>query len=234
VVRGAASVLVGLAITLAVAAWPAHSPPEPDLGPFDDETIARLSDQARSVTLPIEAVRCGNSIAGNAVVVDDGVLTNRHLVEQANAVLLRTSPVVTELASGAEGSGLAAIDLAALRWPRAHPEDGGATATLAADDPAVGDAVLLAAWIDGRFRVIPGRVHAYTAGAAYGTGLAMLLEPATEPGFSGGPVFDQRGELVGLLRAVDSTTELAIAVPASGIHEWRRMELSRGEAASCR
>ena len=208
-----------------------------DDGTLDRRTVEALTDRAAAVTLPIAGVGCDRTIAGNAVYVDEVLLTNRHLVERSVSVQVGSfvgEPLVT-----ADGRDIraASVDLGIVRPPSPDLSIDlpfGPAAPLATRDPDPGEAVLLAAWIDGRLHTIVGRVHAYTTGGAHGDGLAMLLEPATEPGFSGGAVLDRRGDVVGILRAVDATTDLAVAVPASDIHEWRRLALRRVEPPTCR
>ena len=178
-------------------------------------------------------------MTGSGVIVDGAVITNRHLVE--GAVDIRYRQAATGLI-GRVGWALvdgAGPDLATLvPAPPPGSADGetadgaaadGAVAdravagvARAAGDPPVGEPVIVAASVGGVLVVDVGRIHAYTSGSAYGPGRVMLLEPATSPGYSGGPVLDRNGEIVAVLRAVDTATGLAVAVPASEITTWHR------------
>ncbi|MGI9616464.1 MAG: trypsin-like peptidase domain-containing protein [Acidimicrobiales bacterium] len=193
---------------------------------FDDATVASLRAHAGSITSPLTAVGCGRSLGGNAVRVDGELLTNRHLADGVTVTVPsgRVDTAFVARSASAEPP----LDLALLG------EGGGnGEGRLATADPVPGEPVLLAAWIDGVFVTLVGRVHTYTSGGAYGPDVVMLLEPETQPGFSGGPVLDRSGQVVGLLRATDSTTSLAIAVPASTIGEWRDLAKRPAEAPRC-
>lgn len=216
-------------LVLSAAATALFAPSTTELVPFDEATVDTLRAHAGSITSPLTAVGCRRSLGGNAVAIDGELLTNRHLAEGA-AVIVPSGRVDTSFVATGRGSVEAPIDLALL----GNGSGGGrGDGRLATADPVPGEPVLLAAWIDGVFVTTVGRVHAYTSGGAYGADVVMLLEPETQPGFSGGPVLDRNGHVVGLLRAADSTTSLAIAVPASTIGEWREMAMRPAEPPPC-
>lgn len=226
--RGVAAMVGWLVLGAAATAVFMPSRTEPEPVSFDDATVAGLRAHAESITSPLTAVGCGRSLGGNAVSLDGELFTNRHLADGV-AVTVPSGRVDTAFVATQSPLAEAPIDLALLGSDGERDGEG----RLASADPVPGEPVLLAAWIDGVFVTTVGRVHAYSFGGAYGPGTVMLLKPETRPGFSGGPVLDRNGDVVGLLRAADSTTSLAIAVPASTIGEWREMAKRPAEAPRC-
>ncbi len=205
-------------------------------GDLDQSTIDDLRSLAAEVTIPLVASGCDRTMLGNSVVIDGDVITNRHLVNGAAGVSVGSQLTVASIEVGSSGSDLDDLDLAMLRVTSRRPGDRAAPvrgARLAAEDPPPAAPVLVAAWIDGSLRTVAGRVHAYTAGQAYGSGLVMLLEPAVDAGFSGGTIFDSEGNVVGLVRAFESNTSLTVAVPASDIHAWRTVAKAQVISPSC-
>ena len=93
---------------------------------------------------------------------------------------------------------------------------------------------MLAGWVDHDYRWIEGRVQFEGAGAAYGVdGDVLLIDPASTFGFSGGPVLDASGRVVGVLHAVDQVTDLSLAVPVSAVREWLEMDVQQAPATRC-
>lgn len=212
--------------------------PEAGPTPLDQPTIDELRALATSITMPLVTVGCSHTISGNAVATEGGLVTNRHLVDEAARVTVSAAPLpaTARVEIGSTGSGAASEDLAAISAGPTGERGGlptGGQAGLADHDPLVGTPVLLAGWREGTLHAIEGRVHAYTFGGSYGPGEVMLLEPMVEIGFSGGPVLDRNGEIVGILRAIDPTTSLTLAIPASTIHAWQHVEKKQVGAATC-
>ena len=87
--------------------------------------------------------------------------------------------------------------------------------------PAPGEPVLLIGYSGGQGpAVIQAEVHQHVEGAAYGSAAkVLLLNQPVGPGFSGGPVVDRSGRVVGILRATDTVTGLSVAIPSANISE---------------
>jgi S1-C subfamily serine protease len=145
--------------------------------------------------------------------------------------------------SGSGGSG-GDVDLAVFPvesidvggfGPSAQTPEGSERGLMLADvDAAVGAEVVMVGRGDGQLRWRRGRVHLYTTGGPYGAaGTVMLIDPATTFGYSGGPVLDGSGRVVGILRALDLTTGLAVAIPVSDLASWLRNDVERTASTSC-
>jgi len=91
--------------------------------------------------------------------------------------------------------------------------------SLADTDAAAGQNVAMLGFAFGETLHTPTvRVQAMTEGLPYGyQGQVLLLDGLTVAGFSGGPVINSVGEVVGMLAGYDHATELAIAVPVSSL-----------------
>ncbi len=138
------------------------------------------------------------SAMGTAVAVGpDIVVTARHVVEPAGArgrvMLTRADGAVVQAGFVARSS---SIDLAVLRVPVGflQPRE------LATDIPHMGARVqadgargTVIRRVGGAVALVPFRL------AGYGTGFVADLPPI--PGFSGGPVIDPQGRIVGLIAA---------------------------------
>ena len=188
-------------------------------GQLDAADVAR---GARPAVHRVGTDGCWGSMTGSGFVIDDGrLVTNRHLVDGARsaAVAGETVPVVAvdeahDLALGRFGDGPAL--------------------SLSAANAAVGTPVVLAGWVGDEYRWLDGRVHLYGPGPSYGTlGTVMLVEPQTALGFSGGPVLDRRGQVVGVLYGFDRTTELSLAIPVSTVRSWLENKPNGGPTTSC-
>lgn len=128
--------------------------------------------------------------------------------------------------------GASAVDAAAEQWANRVGE----AALDWADEPAVaGQPVLLAGYGGGRtLTILDAVVHAVVDGRVYGNeGPVLLLDRPIVAGFSGGPVVDRHGRVVGILRAFDSVTGLTIATPSAMMVDISRSPNKQVEPSSC-
>lgn len=207
------AVVALLLATLAPLAWSARAPDGQVGSPLTTDELSLLERLAAAATVEVSASGCSGLSIGSGFGIDGGVVTNRHLVSgaaEANVQrgdALHRAPVVA-----VHGD----LDLAVLAGV------GGPDLPLALDRPRVGTPVVIA----GRPRagpvvVRPSSVHLYGDGATWGMGgVVMLLDAATGPGWSGGPVLDRDGRVVAVLAARDHATGLALAVPVDELQRW--------------
>jgi S1-C subfamily serine protease len=177
-------------------------------------------------------------VVGSAFVIAEGfAVTNAHVVSG-----LRPGGRVELVASGsgqARGVGrLVAIssrmDLAVLAVPA-----GFAPHVAATDAPRIAGLAVIAAGIDAggsqrglpRFEVSGRVLNPRNDSTGFGPGLVARL-PGVRPGFSGGPVFDRAGRLVGMIAAIRPARAAAASLPmaASGFAPTQRRAPAAEEA----
>ncbi|MCP5033630.1 MAG: trypsin-like peptidase domain-containing protein [Actinomycetia bacterium] len=218
------------------------------IGPIESGQASEIAEGAAPAVVTVRADGCGVSTAGSGFVVDGMVVTNRHLVAGAEVIRidgLGSSPGQTVMAGAAATN----LDLAIIPVGGRVGGDsadgldsqglgtgGGVPVglSLAETDPPVGAGVVMVGRGDGQQRWLAGQVHLYTTGEPYGgVGTVMLVDPAAAFGYSGGPVLDSNGRVVGILRALDRSTGLAIAIPVSELESWLYGDLDRDPSTSC-
>lgn len=157
----------------------------------------------------ITARRCGDEIRGSGVIVDGRVLTNRHVVEGARALVLTTSDGEAHDVTNIETSG--GLDLARLNAPGLT--DGVALATSA---PPVDSTVRLAGFPGGReFVAREATVVDLVRGVVpVDPPVATHLDVTVVPGESGSALIDSDGLLAGLLYAKATADGGGLAIDA--------------------
>ncbi|MDP9021627.1 MAG: serine protease [Actinomycetota bacterium] len=111
-----------------------------------------------------------------------------------------------------------AHDLALLRTSRSlrHP------VAFARHPPRTGEIVRVAGYpLGGQFTAMKGIVVDQLQGPVLGEPSNVLrVKAVVLPGYSGGPVLNARGELVGVVYALGRDTRYALAIPASSVARW--------------
>jgi S1-C subfamily serine protease len=215
--------------------------------PLDAQQAAAIAEGASGATVTVSGEGCGHSVAGTGFLVEGRVVTNRHLVVDAEVVrvdgLAVRSQALEPTVTVAADIDLAVIPAEGVYGDGAEAPEGGTVdqasssvtgLTLAGADAPVGAEVVMVGRGDGQRRWQRGRVHLYTTGGPYGaTGTVMLIDPAASFGYSGGPVLDGDGRVVGILRAMDLSTGLAIAIPVSDLSSWLYNDVDMPASTSC-
>jgi S1-C subfamily serine protease len=152
----------------------------------------------------------GRFIGSATAIAPDRLLTNRHVVGD-RAVLDATGPDGRTQPARVVARGRDAdVALVALGAPTASP------AAPRLDVPPAGETLVVSGAIAGQRQSGAGRVAAHQAGA----GLRAAMLPVA-PGYSGGPVLDSEGRLVGIV----------MAAAAGSLAEARQLAATRaGEA----
>ncbi len=217
-VLGAA--FVAAALVASCAAVPTHPGPLPtDYVPSAEPTVdpaqGNLSPdgftQAQRMTVRVRNVGCDYLKTGTGFAYDGHTLiTNRHVIEDTRDLQITTYDGRTVEVTAASATTVA--DLAIITID----ESLGVGAVLAQQDPVEGDAVSVVGYPNGgRLTTVTGVVLGTTAdplGAALGSVLATTAP--VEPGSSGSPVLNERGEVVGVIYAKNDS-EQSFMVPVS-------------------
>jgi S1-C subfamily serine protease len=187
------------------------TPAAVDLTGLDNQVAA--DRQAREVTLRIRALECGGVGVGSAVAVGPRLLaTNKHVVEGANELEVQTW----------DGRAIRvhAIEIAAeqdLALVRVNAELPRQAAT--APDAREGEAVSAVGFPGGGpFRRSAGTVVDYVDGTVFEeAGRIMRITAPLRPGNSGGALLNERGELIGVVFAIERATRYGLAIPGSSV-----------------
>ncbi|MCP5026613.1 MAG: trypsin-like peptidase domain-containing protein [Actinomycetia bacterium] len=193
------------------------------LGPLADQAAGGSQASPAALLSPEGAIRaaafrvdtrgCGRFGGGTAVATTEGVLTNRHVAEAAS--VLTVAGVSATGRSLADGMDAALIGMAA---PWSGPE-----LELADVLPAEGVEVLVAGYPGGGpLEVARGRVLSHSDQEYWGGGSGPLLivDVQVSPGWSGGPVVDLDGRMVGIVRGSETSTGVTVVEPSTALLEW--------------
>ncbi len=211
------------------------------LQPLSAEEREHLVELLMAATVRVSATGCGHKVTGSGFVVDEMVVSNNHVVGDAYEFTIdRPLTSAWGPATVPVSASYPTIDLAI--GPVSGIEPGGsavgvarAALTFSSNSPIAGEPVLVAGYGGGRdLSVVHAQVQGVVDGTAYGNeGSVLLLDGSTVAGFSGGPVIDRSGGVIGVLRAYDSLTGLAIATPATMVLDAVRSNSMQYQGNTC-
>jgi S1-C subfamily serine protease len=193
---------------VAIGETPAVQTPTPGattLSPDGFRTTERVAVRVRNVG-------CGGVSTGSGFAVSEDVLvTNRHVVAGAETMQVSTYDGQDLLVETA-GSAIVA-DLAIVRTRSALP----AAVTLAEADPEPGDPVEVVGYPGGgRLTSSTGTVLGYEADPLNANaGQIIVTDARAEPGSSGSPMYNESGQVVGVVYAATEDATRSLAVPVS-------------------
>lgn len=167
--------------------------------------------QAQRMTVRVRNVGCTQLKTGTGFAYDGHTLiTNRHVIENTRELQVTTYDGRTVEVTAASATTVA--DLAIITID----ESIGVGAVLAQQDPIEGDPISVVGYPKGgRLTTVTGVVLGSTSdplGAALGSVLATSAP--VEPGSSGSPVLNERGEVVGVIYAKNDSAQ-SFMVPVS-------------------
>ena len=166
---------------------------------------------AQRMTVRVRNVGCDALKTGTGFAVDAHTLvTNRHVIEDTKELQVTTYDGRTIDVTAASATAVA--DLAIVTTEQSI----GGFSALAQEDPAEGDAITVIGYPLGRkLTTVSGVVLGSIAdplGAALGTVMATTAQ--VEPGSSGSPVLNEKGEVVGVIYAKNES-EQSFMIPVS-------------------
>jgi len=198
-------------LVVAVGCVAGPSAPRVDTGPIEPDRI-----DPRSYTVRIRSANCEGLGTGSGFLLDDRtIVTNRHVVEGSDQLEVETFEGQSLTVSVASQGQLA--DLAIVRVETAMDTSMGTHARLAPENPGPGTAIRAFGYPrGGPLKVTEGEVEDYKVDPRLGNlSKVMRSEVAIEPGNSGGPVIDDDGLVVGVVYAVEVSTEKSLIVPVA-------------------
>lgn len=166
---------------------------------------------AQRMTVRVRNVGCHSLKTGTGFAVDAHTLvTNRHVIEDSKELQVTTYDGRTIDVTAASATAVA--DLAIITTEQSI----GGFAVLAQADPLEGDAITVIGYpLGGKPTTVTGVVLGSVAdplGAALGT--VMVTTASVEPGSSGSPVLNEKGEVVGVIYAKNESDQ-SFMVPVS-------------------
>ncbi len=217
---------VVVALVAAVLVGCVEPPPEleepDDLAAIEELDLPEVAAdsllrRAEEVTVRIRTLGCRQFGTGSGFVLPGGVVvTNRHVVDEPREVTVNTwdgRSIEADVSGVATDSDLAILQLgdgtglpeAELRTTPIEPGE----QILAVGYPGGGPST-----------VSPGQVRGFVDGEVFGeTADVIQIDAEIRQGSSGGPVLDMEGRVVGVVFALDSSTGLGFAVPATELLE---------------
>lgn len=159
----------------------------------------------------VESVLCDGKATGSGFFISDHELvTNRHVVTGGRQVSVETA-----------GNGSLAVDAVfvspGLDAAVLHVDAVGVDPLALGNDPLPGDD----AWVvgfprGGALRVTTGRVVDEVQGSKYGvSGQVIRTRAEADPGNSGGPLLNRRGQVAGIVFGVEYASGWTLAIPVS-------------------
>lgn len=169
---------------------------------------------ARELTLRVRASGCGTVATGSGfAIARRAFVTNRHVIADAAKIQVNTwdgRSLRATVSRVAYYSDLALVIV---------DEDLPTVGILSSRDAQAGEQVTIVGYpLGGQQAFGTGSVIDYVIGANLGDDTrVMRLSADVQPGNSGGPVLDGRGEVTGVVYAVELATRHALAIPASAV-----------------
>lgn len=191
------------------------SGPAPTASPDDDEWEPGGFSRAERVAVRVRNVGCGGVSTGSGFALSPNQLvTNRHVVAGATTLQVSTFDGQDLLVDTA-GAGLVA-DIAIVETRSALP----AAVTLAEENPHVGDAIEVVGYPGGgRLTTTSGQVVAYEPDPLNSNaGEVIVTDAPAERGSSGSPLYNEDGDVVGVVYAATRDGRHSLAVPVETLN----------------
>lgn len=186
--------------------------------------------RAERVAVRVRNVGCGGVSTGSGFALSPNQLvTNRHVIAGATTLQVSTFDG-QDLLVDAAGAGLVA-DIAIVDTGSTLP----AAVSLAEENPEAGDAVEIVGYPGGgRLTTTSGRVVSYEPDPLNANaGQVIVTDAPAERGSSGSPLYDEDGDVVGVVYAATSDGQHSLAVPVETLRELLDDESFTDELPPC-
>jgi S1-C subfamily serine protease len=176
-----------------------------------------LQEELRAATFRIRNLSAvGTGTGAGFAIGSHLIVTNRHVVERADPLEVTTwdgRPLEVDVADLAEGH-----DLALLTTVRTLQKRLG----FASSQARRGDLVHLIGYpLGGPFSLIRGLIIDQVDGQPFEDSSHVLrIKAVVLPGYSGGPILDARGQVVGVIYAQGRASRNVLAIPVSSLTHW--------------
>ncbi len=219
-----------LATLAALSSAACVSPPAEDAASTTSSTDTRPAVDPRAYTVRIRATSCEGVGVGSGFLLDSHtIVTNRHVVEGAEKLAVETFLGDELTVDVASQGGLA--DLAVVKVEKGI----GQNAHLAPADPSTGTRIRAFGYPrGGPMKITRGRVDDYVSDIRLGNlGKVMRSDVDIQPGNSGGPVLDEQDRVVGVVYAIERSTNLSLIVPVSTLADLLQEEKDLEPVEGC-
>lgn len=207
--------------------WQLVPVPAPEAGGRIALSAGEAEEAARRLALQVHTTTCAGAVRGSGFAAGYTTLvTNQHVVAGGSDVrFIRHDGLSLEAGVTAAAH---TQDLVIVTLDRPIPD----VVTLAERDPSPGQPVLVAGFpFGGPLQLTRGQVLDYVL--ERNGELVLRLTAAVAPGSSGSPVFDDSGQVVGVIYATEITTGHALAVPITALRSMLADPPQALPAASC-
>lgn len=201
----------GVGVAGVAGVVPANDGSEPAI---DDPLSPTVEATARLATVRVAGRNCDGRLLGSGFLLAEGLVSSEHLVTDAVEAKIDQpiQPVIGSVERRSRANDLVLLQSVA-----------GVELQLSDDDPVVGESLLLAGHADGGVtRTVEGSVlQVVPSGDSYGVaGGVLLVDARVGGGFSGGPVLDRRGDVVGVIKGYEPSLEVTVVVAGSTLSTW--------------
>lgn len=194
-----------------------QTPPAPVREPGREPAQGLLQEQVRDATFRIRNLSSlGVGTGAGFAVGPHLIVTNRHVVEGADPLEVTTwdgHTLEVDVAGMSQDH-----DLAVLETGRTLQRSLGFASRSCRD----GDVIHVVGYpLGGQFSLIRGLIVDHVDGRPFEDRLHVLrVKAVVLPGYSGGPILDDRAEVVGVVYAQGRTTRYALAIPVTSLTQW--------------
>lgn len=207
-------VIACLGLAACVSPPPSAAPPTTRATTTSTTQLTQgLLAEARTFVFRVRSVAC--LVTGTSFAVSGGIATNRHVASGATTLALATWDGVDFTVKVRAISQV--DDLALLSAAPNAP-----AAVFASNDPAPGAKVWVAGYpLGDQLSLLAGHVLGYVSGSPFDEpGQIIEISNAIQPGNSGSPLLDSKGQVVGIVFAIDTQNNDGLAIPLSTLQEF--------------